>query len=94
VYESDDKTSLKPPSGPITDPPFVLKRYVRPAPGVLEELGLEDEAETVYNAAMAEGQPWYKRPVAILAIGVLVYGVWVTNHRKRKYIRIGSSSLA
>ena len=68
----EDKTLPVAPQGPIADPPFVLKRYHRSAPGVFDSLGVEDEVNQAYNLAMAEGQPWYKKPIVLFGAGVLL----------------------
>jgi hypothetical protein len=81
----------KPVEGTI-DPPFEL--HPRTGPGVLESLGLEEEAQTVIDYATGdELAPWYKRPVAVVALLSLAGLMFWSSRRSRRYIRVGSYDL-
>jgi hypothetical protein len=79
------------------DIPFVLERYKRPGPGILDELMLRDEFDAAKAAAeeatkklLAEDQPVEKRPVTYLALGIMVVGGYLA-FRRRPAVKLGST---
>ncbi len=88
------------------DIPFVLKRYKRPGPSIIDEMMLRDEFDAVVAAAqeaadkatevakdvLAEDKPVEKRPVTYLALGIFVVAA-VLSTRNRPVIKLGSAKL-
>jgi hypothetical protein len=86
--------------------PFVLKRYKRSGPSIVDELMLRDEFDAAVAAAeeavekasevadyvLAEDKPVEKRPVTYLALGIFVVAAFLST-RNRPVIKLGSAKL-
>jgi hypothetical protein len=98
--------TIPPASGPITDPPFVRKPYVRPAPSPIDPLiealpesvqeGIDTASDVVEGAAgetLAYAQQ-NKRKTAYIALGLLVVGLILTSiNRRKRRIKVGETDL-